>query len=212
MGMGARPPNTLLSPSRGTVDVQPMQVFFEFLPLIIFLGAYFYKGIYAALLALMIAMPVGLGIKYVVTRKVDKMYLWSTIFLLVAGAATFYFRNPEFLYWKPTAFYWAVGVAFLVSMWIGERPLIRRAFDMADGLPTEQLSSREWQKLNLVWVAFFAAMGLLNIFVAYNFSESFWVKFKVFGLMGITIVFMLAQSFWILSKIQPGDEQTESES
>lgn len=189
-----------------------MQVLFEFLPLILFLGAYFYKGIYAALAVLMIAMPIGLGVKYALTRKIDKMYLWSTVFLLVAGAATFYFRNPEFLYWKPTAFYWAVAVAFLLSTWVGDRPLIRRAFDMADELPTEQLGSAEWTRLNLVWVAFFIAMGLLNIYVAYSFPEDFWVKFKVFGLMGITIAFMVGQSFWIISKMNVSEKSQDAES
>ena len=35
-----------------------MQVLFEFLPLILFLGAYLYKGIYFAIGTLMIAMPI----------------------------------------------------------------------------------------------------------------------------------------------------------
>lgn len=189
-----------------------MQVVFEFLPLILFLGAYFYKGIYAALAVLMVAMPIGLGIKYVATRKVDKMYLWSTVFLLFAGAATFYFRNPTFLYWKPTAFYWAVAAAFLVSTWIGQRPLIRRAFEMTDDLPTEQLTALQWTRLNFVWVVFFVLMGLLNIYVAYTFPEEFWVKFKVFGLLGITVVFMVAQSFWILSKLELSQDSGDGSS
>jgi intracellular septation protein len=183
-----------------------MQVLFEFLPLILFLGAYLYKGIYFALGVLMVAMPVGLAVKYMKTRKIDKMYLWSTVFLLIAGSATFYFDDPKFLYWKPTAFYWVVAVAFLVSMWVGDRPLVRRAFDMADDLPTDQISRSQWMALNLVWVLFFAFMGLLNIYVAYNYPEEFWVKFKVFGLMGITVVFMLGQSFWMLSKMDLPEE------
>ena len=34
---------------------------------------------------------------------------------------------------------------------------------------------------------------MLNLYVAYNFSEATWVNFKLFGLMGLTIVFALAQ-------------------
>lgn len=188
-----------------------MQVLFEFLPLILFLAAYLYKGIYVALGVLMVAMPIGLAIKYFKTQKIDKMYLWSTIFLLIFGSATFYFDNPKFLYWKPTVFYWVVAGAFLVSMWIGNRPLVRRAFDAADGLPTDQLSNGQWARLNLIWVLFFVAMGCVNIYVAYNFPEEFWVKFKVFGLMGITVVFMLAQSFWMLSKMDLADDTNDSE-
>ncbi len=182
-----------------------MQVLFEFLPLILFLGAYLYKGIYFAIGILMIAMPIGFVIKYTRTRKIDKMYMWSTIFLLVFGAAALYFRNADFIYWKPTAFYWVVSIAFLLSLWIGEKPLVRRFLEMGGDLPTEKIGPADWRRLNLVWVVFFAAMGLVNIYVAYNFSEQFWVNFKVFGLLALTFVFMLAQGLWLVSKLG-GDE------
>ena len=54
-----------------------MNLLFEFLPLILFLGAFFYKGIYFALVVLMIAMPIGLFVKYARTQVLDKMYLSS---------------------------------------------------------------------------------------------------------------------------------------
>lgn len=188
-----------------------MQALFEFLPLILFLAAYFYKDIYFALIVLMIAMPIGLAIKYVKTRKLDKMYLWSTIFLFVAGGLTFYFNNPLFVYWKPTAFYWAVAAAFIISQLVTERPFVRRFFDMTGELPTHQVSDRQWRSLNLVWAAFFVAMGALNIYVAYNFAEDFWVKFKVFGLMGLTVVFMFAQGVWLFSKMDLSEETDKAE-
>ena len=185
-----------------------MNLLFEFLPLIPFLGAFFYKGIYFALVVLMIAMPIGLLVKYIRTQKFDKMYFWSTVFLLVAGALTLYFRNPLFLYWKPTVFYWVVAVAFLGSFWFGEKTLVQRFFGLVEAMPAEKITQPQWRKLNLVWVLFFVAAGLLNIYVAYNFSQETWVQFKVFGLMALTFVFMLAQTFWIASLI--GDE-TSSE-
>lgn len=178
-----------------------MQVLFEFLPLILFLGAYLYKGIYFAIATLMVAMPIGFVIKYVRTKEVDKMYMWSTIFLLVFGGAALYFRNADFIYWKPTAFYWAVAVAFLLSMWIGEKPLVRRFLELSGELPTDKIDAGSWRRLNLVWVVFFAAMGIANIYVAYNYSEQFWVNFKVFGLLALTFVFMLAQGFWLMTKL-----------
>ena len=189
-----------------------MHVLFEFLPLILFLVAYFLKDIYFALGVLMVAMPLGLAFKYLTTKKLDRMYMWSTILLLVAGSATFYFDNPKFLYWKPTAFYWAVAIAFLVSTWVGKRPLVRRFFDMVGELPTDGIKDGQWKRLNLVWAVFFVAMGAANIYIAYSFSEKFWVNFKVFGLTGITMVFMLAQSFWLFSKLEASSEKESEES
>jgi len=183
-----------------------MHVLFEFLPLVLFLGAYLYKGIYFAIATLMVAMPVGFLIKYIRTKRADRMYMWSTAFLLIFGGAALYFRNAQFIYWKPTAFYWAVSIAFLLSLWIGEKPLVRRFFEMTGELPTEKISTNEWRVLNLVWVVFFAVMGIANIYVAYNFSEQFWVNFKVFGLLALTFVFMIAQGFWLMSKL--GQDET----
>ena len=181
-----------------------MNLLFEFFPLILFLGAFYYKGIYFALVVLMVAMPIGLLVKYLRTRTLDKMYLGSTIFLLVAGALTLYFRDPVFLFWKPTAFYWVVAIAFLGSQWIGEMPLAKRFFGMIDEFPVDKITAVQWNRLNIVWVLFLLGAGLLNIYVAYNFEMATWVKFKVFGLMAITFVFLFGQTFWIARLI--GDD------
>lgn len=190
-----------------------MNALFEFLPLILFLGAFFLKDIYFAIIVLMVAMPIGLVIKYVRTKEFDKMYFWSTVFLLIAGGLTLYFRNPLFLYWKPTAFYWAVALAFLGSQFIGDKPLVQRAFGLVEGFNLDRIEPKQWRMLNLVWVVFFVAMGLLNIYVAYNFDEATWVNFKVFGLMALTFVFMLGQTFWLARFMdeEPAEAQEDSD-
>ena len=58
------------------------------------------------------------------------------------------------------------------------------------------MTQAHWRKLNVAWVLFFAAAGLLNIYVAYNFEKS-WPTFKVFGLMGLTFAFMIGQTIWM---------------
>jgi len=188
-----------------------MNILFEFFPLLLFLGTLLLKDIYTAVTVLMITMPIGLAVKTVRTGKLDKMYLWSTVFALVFGGLTLYFRNPYFTYWKPTAFYWVVAIAFLLSTWIGEQPLARRFFGLVEGLNLEKVTQSQWKKLNLVWVGFFVVAGLLNIYVAYNYSEKTWGTFKVFGLMALTFVFMMAQTLWIANIIGDDleDEQAE---
>ena len=106
-----------------------------------------------------------------------------------------------------------MGIAFLISTWVGEKPLVRRFFDFAAELPTHQLDRSQWRNLNLTWVAFFAFMGVVNIYVAYNFSEKFWATFKVVGLIGLTLVFIIGQTFWMISKmdLSDKDEVTEQE-
>ena len=82
----------------------------EFAPLLLFIGVYFTKGMYAAIGVLMLAMPISLALKYKMTGKLDKMLMWSTVFLLLFGGASLYLQDQRFFYWKPTALYWVMAV------------------------------------------------------------------------------------------------------
>jgi intracellular septation protein len=64
-------------------------------------------------------------------------------------------------------------------------------------------------------MAFFAFMGALNLWVAYQFSTGVWVNFKLFGGIGLMLVFVVAQSL-VLSKymqegLEPGSDAPGSE-
>jgi intracellular septation protein len=62
-----------------------------------------------------------------------------------------------------------------------------------------------WLKLNWAWTLFFAATGVVNLYVAYNFSESTWVNFKLFGMVGLTLVFDFIQAFYLSRYIESDD-------
>jgi intracellular septation protein len=67
-----------------------------------------------------------------------------------------------------------------------------------------------WQKLLLSWVGFFAAMGIINLWVAYNFDTDTWVNYKLFGGMGLMLVFVVLQALYLSRHAQPDDpDQTE---
>ena len=169
-----------------------MQLLIDSIPIIVFIGAYFFKDIYFATMVLMGVMPVILALQWLVTREVNRIYLASTALVLVLGSATLFFRNPAFLYWKPTVLNWVIALVFLGSQWIGDKPIVQRMLGKA-----AELDPRQWQTLNLMWVGFFIFAGGVNIYVAYTFSEAFWVKFKLFGMLGMTIVFIVIQSVWL---------------
>ena len=184
-----------------------MQILVDYIPIVVFFVAYFVKDLYFATAVLMAVMPVMLVVQWLLTRKVNRIYLGSTVLVLVLGGATLMLRNPQFIYWKPTALNWIIALVFLASQWIGEKPIVQRMLESA-----AELEARQWQTLNTVWVAFFLFAGTLNIWIAYNFSEPFWVNFKLFGMLGLTIVFIVLQSLWLSSamkKKDPAREETE---
>lgn len=185
-----------------------MQFLVDFFPLLMFLGTYLaYEDIFLALKVLMAAMPLAFIVKWRLTREVDKMLLGSTVLLLVMGSATLLFRDPMFLYWKPTAFYWLAAAVFLGSQFWGDKPVVHRLFASIGRLPVEK-----WRQLNMTWVVFFVLSGFLNLYVAFNFDEAFWVKFKVIGFTAITFVFIVLQMVWLmrhLEKVEAADEECE---
>ena len=93
-----------------------MQLLIDYIPIVIFIVAYFFKDIFFATGVLMAVMPIVLGVQWLMTRKINKIYVASTVLVLVLGSATLYYRNANFLYWKPTVLNWAFAVAFLGSL------------------------------------------------------------------------------------------------
>lgn len=130
-------------------------------------------------------------------RKVDKMLWVSLAIIVIFGGATLFFHNPTFIKWKPTALYWLFGSALLVSALVFRRNLIRAMLEAQVRLPDPV-----WSRLNSAWAGFFGAMGLINLYVAYSFSEDVWVDFKLFGATGLMLAFVLAQGYYLSRHIE----------
>ena len=134
-------------------------------------------------------------------RRFEKMHLITLAILVVFGGLTLILQDPVFIKWKPTVVNWLFGATFLGSRFIGDKTLVERMMSHAITAPVAI-----WQRINWAWVVFFIAMGVLNIYVAYNFSEETWVNFKLFGMMGLTLVFVFGQAFY-LSRYMEAEEE-----
>ena len=124
--------------------------------------------------------------------RFERMHLVSLGILTLVGGATLVLRDPIYFMWKPTLLNWLFALVFLGSMWIGSKPLVERMMGGSISVPSEI-----WKRLNLAWVGFFILTGVLNILVAYQFSEETWVNFKMFGLLGLTVLFIFLQAFYL---------------
>jgi intracellular septation protein len=125
-------------------------------------------------------------------RKVDPMLWVSLVLVVVLGGMTVWFHNQTFIKWKPSVLYWAMGSALWLSPLLFGKNLVK-------SLLGEQLtlSPRVWHRLNFAWVAFFAGMGLLNLWVAHAYSTDTWVTFKLFGGLGLMLVFTVGQALFL---------------
>ena len=137
--------------------------------------------------------------------KIDMM-LWISLGLVVVfGGATIWFHNETFIKWKPSVLYWAMGLSFWVSQTFFHKNLLQAMIGEQLHLP-----AHAWQRLNISWIAFFAAMGVLNLLVAYSFSTDTWVNFKLFGGIGLMLLFTVAQGMYMARFVQPEADEADA--
>jgi intracellular septation protein len=198
-----------------------MKLLFDFLPIILFFGSFKYAEnhkewatafanehfsalvsggtvgpneapVLLATLVVIVATLAQVAVLLVRGKKIDLM-LWVSLGLVVVlGGATVWFHNENFIKWKPTLLYWVMAGAFAVGQWVFNKNLLRVLLGQQLQLP-----DFVWRRLSVAWVVFFALMGVLNLWVAYQFSTDAWVNFKVFGATALMLVFTVAQGLYL---------------
>ena len=206
-----------------------MKLLLDFLPILLFFGTYKYAEAHkdwAAVFAtehfgfmvsggvvgeteapvllstLVVIAATALQVAWLKTRgkKIDTM-LWVSLGLIVVlGGATVWFHNETFIKWKPSVLYWVMALALWASANLFGKDILRQM--LGDQL---KLPDPIWKRLTLLWCAFFAVMGVINIMVAYNFSTDSWVNYKLFGGTGLMIVFMIGQGLYVSRHIEEED-------
>lgn len=182
-----------------------MQTLIEFLPLIAFLLAYQWGGIYTATATLMVAMAALLIVNRWRTGKIAPMHLASAVLVFVLGGATLWLRDERFIIWKPTVLFWALALACMASLFVGQRTLIERLMTAASNEAFAGVTRGEWLVVTTVWAAFYLILGALNLWVAWNYPQPTWVSFKVFGITGATLIFVVMQTLWLARRGSLGD-------
>jgi intracellular septation protein len=177
----------------------------DLFPVILFFIAYQMYDIYVATVVAIAASVVQVIYNRIRHGHVETMH-WVTLGLLgVFGGLTLALHDPTFIKWKPTVVNWLFAAAFLLSQLFMQRSLLQRMMDHAVTLP-----EMAWRRLNLAWVGFFFAMGVINLYVAYNYPENVWVNFKLFGFLGLTLLFMIAQGFYLSRYMEPEPQAEQS--
>jgi intracellular septation protein len=180
-----------------------MKFLFDLFPIILFFAAYKMYDIYVATAVAIGAAMLQTGLYWLKHRKFEKMHVITLGILIVFGGLTLILRDPAFIKWKPTVVNWLFGAVFLGSSFIGKSTLVERMMGHAIQAPAPV-----WTRLNLAWVVFFLFMGIVNLYVAFNFSEDTWVNFKLFGMMGLTLIFVFAQAFYLSRYMQSTEEDS----
>ncbi|KPJ97007.1 MAG: septation protein A [Gammaproteobacteria bacterium SG8_15] len=137
----------------------------DFFPVLLFFVAYKVYDIYVATAVAIAASFVQVGAYWFKHKKFENSHLITLAILVVFGGATILLHDEMFIKWKPSVVNWIFAIVFLGSQFIGSKTIIERMMSKNVTLP-----ATVWLKLNMSWVIFFIALGIINLFVVYNFD------------------------------------------
>ncbi len=192
----------------------------EMLPLVIFVLVFRQKGqsidfagfhhefdgIYSATAALMIATVLQVLIAWVWKRNIEKRMLWLLATVLIFGGATLFLRNQLFIQWKPTVFNWTMSLILLGGHFFARKNFVHKLIGEQLQLP-EAICTR----ISFVWAGYFFVVGALNLIVAYQFSEAFWVDYKLWSAVVFTLLIAVITALMVapFMKDAPADNKPE---
>ena len=99
--------------------------------------------------------------------------------------------------------YWLMGGALLVGLVLFKKNFIKSLMGAQMQLPDSV-----WNTLNWAWTGFFAVMGVLNLWVAFNFDTDTWVNFKMFGGIGLMLAFVVGQALYLGRYLKEPEQNT----
>jgi intracellular septation protein len=183
-----------------------MKILLDFLPILLFFGAYKLSGIYVATAVLMAATAVQMGITYWLERKLQTMHKVTLALVLVFGTLTLILQDDRFIKWKPTVLYAAMAIALAFTVWVLHKNFLKMMLGSQLALPDPV-----WMRLNWAWILYCAFMSAVNAYVALYYSTEQWVNFKLWGYV-FPLAFIVGQGFYVSRHLEHDEVAEEPNS
>jgi len=169
-----------------------MKFFIDLLPVVIFFIVYKYTDIfYATFSAIIVSILLAIS-TYLIKKKIEKMVLFNTLLITILGGLTILLKDNTFIMWKPTAIYWLFALVLIVSQFLFKKNLMKQMLGKQ-----VNLQDYAWNHISTNVIIFLIGIGILNLYVAFNFDENTWVNFKLFGITFLLFIFMIYLALYI---------------
>ena len=180
-----------------------MKTLLDFLPILLFFGAYKFADIYVATGVLMAATVLQMLAVYLIDRKLQTMHKITLALVLIFGALTLMLHDERFIKWKPTVLYTAMAIALAVAVWVLKKNFLKMMLGSQLQLPDPV-----WMRLNVAWIGYCVFMAIVNGYVAAYYSTEQWVDFKLWGYV-FPLAFIIGQGVYVSRHIQHEDKPEE---
>lgn len=158
-----------------------------FAPLVFLLAFLATRDVVKATAALVAGSVVALVVGFVYEKRIAPMPLVAGGAALLFGGLTLVFKDPRFIYVKPTVINLGFAAFLLGGMMLKRNPLkalLGEAFRLPDSA---------WRTLTLRYGIFFVCVAILNEIVWRTQPEAIWVAFRFPGLQILALVFSFTQ-------------------
>ena len=162
----------------------------DFGPLLIFFVVYYNgdKNLIGAIPALVIATLIATVVLYILDKKIPYLPIVGCLLICVFGGLTIFFKNPIFIYLKPTI----INIIFAFIL-IGGKVFFNKNFLKLFFKGSLKMEDMGWNKLTYRWAVFFLFLAVINEAIWRTQGEEIWVNFKVWGILPLTFIFTAFQ-------------------
>ena len=179
-----------------------MKILIDFLPILLFVGAYKLYDIYVATGVLMGATVAQMALIYTIDRRLTTMHKITLLLILVFGTLTLVLQNELFIKWKPSVLYAAMAIGLSIALWTAKKNFLKLMLGSQLELPDPV-----WMRLNVVWIAYCLFMAVINGYVAAYFSTEAWVNFKLWGYV-FPQAFIIGQGLYIAPHLKADEPRS----
>jgi intracellular septation protein len=155
-----------------------------------------YSGFIVAALVFVPIILTAMGIHWALTRKLNRMQVFTAFMVIFFGGLTAWFNDERFFKMKTTIVYGVFAVLLGIGLAQGRSYL---QWIMAGVIP---LTTEGWMQLTKRIFVFFIALAVLNEVIWRTMSTDAWVKIETFGFPLITFGFIWAQIMLLQSHIE----------
>ena len=181
-----------------------MKQLLDFLPILLFFGAFKMYDIYVATGVIMVATTVQMLILYKLDGTLTTMHKVTLALVLGFGALTLGFHDERFVKIKPTVLYTVTGLALAIGLWVMKKNFLKMMLGTQLKMPDPI-----WRNLTVIWVTYSFFMAALNGYVALFYTTEQWVNFKLWG-YAFPLVFLVGQGLYIAKYLQTDEEKISS--
>ena len=180
-----------------------MKQLLDFLPILLFFGAFKMYDIYVATGVIMLATTVQMLILYKLDGRLTTMHKVTWALVIGFGALTLGFQDERFVKIKPTVLYTFTGLALAIGLFVLKKNFLKMMLGaqlkMADDI---------WRNLTVIWISYSFFMAMLNAYVALSYTTEQWVNFKLWG-YAFPLVFLVGQGLYISRHLQSDEVEVK---